>query len=154
MNITLEADQGKTLVVDGDAIRILKKPSFFSEARDKSISIRHITSVEVKKPSTFVGFIQFSLAGGTPKNSSYTVTGGAMDAVKDENAVVFMGEDKYQTALKIKTYIDSWSDATRASLNPDKANSFVDEIRKLKNLLDDGVISQEDFERGKNKLLE
>lgn len=154
MNLTLEADQGKTLIVDGDSIRILKKQSFFSEAREKSISIRHITSVEVKRPSTFVGFIQFSLAGGVAKSSSYTVTGGAMDAVKDENAVVFMGEDKYQLALKVKSYIDSWSDQSQPSIKPDDASSFVDEIRKLKGLFDDGIISQEDFERGKNKLLE
>jgi hypothetical protein len=154
MLFTLYADQGKKLVVNQDSVKIFKEGGLFSEAREKSIPIRHITSVEVKKPSAFVGFIQFSLAGAQSSNSSYTFTGGAMDAVKDENAVVFMGDDKYQIALQIKSFIDSWSDKSGSVIAAQESSvSIADEIRKLKALLDEGLITQIEFEQGKQKLL-
>lgn len=152
MEIILEGNQGKTLVVSGDVIRIEKKAGFFADKREKVIPIRQITSVEVKQPGTFVGFIQFSLAGAKANDSSYTVTGGAMDAVKDENAVVFNAAEKYEIALKIKAYIDDW--CARTSL-PQNGTTFsaADEIRKLKSLVDEGMISSDEFERKKKQLL-
>jgi hypothetical protein len=36
--------------------------------------------VEIKKPGSLIaGFIQFSIAGGAPKDSPFTNTGGAWD---------------------------------------------------------------------------
>jgi hypothetical protein len=115
MSLVLHGRHGKTLFVSRDSIRIVQE--HLAERRDKAILIRHITAVEVKKPGAFDGFIQFSFAGATPHDSSYTLTGGAFDAARDENSVTFSGTDEYDIALKIKLYVESWAptdpDATK-----------------------------------------
>src|SRR3954470_14279401 len=96
--LVLEGKQGKMLTVSGDTIRI-QKTGFLTGKREKTILIRNVTSVEVKKPGGFAGFIQFSIAGGKARDGSYTLSGGAMEAAQDENSVLFVGNDKYEIAL-------------------------------------------------------
>jgi hypothetical protein len=114
-----------------------------------------VTSVEVKKPGGFVGFIQFSIAGGNARDSSYTMSGGAFDAVKDENSIVFNGNDKYEIALKIKAFVESWSPVDRQPPNAARALpvSAADEIRKLKALVDEGILTEAEFTQKKKQLL-
>jgi hypothetical protein len=151
--LVLQGSQGKTLRVDGDIIRISRAARTFVAAREKTLPIAQITSVEIKKPgSVVVGFIQFSIAGGAARNSSYTLTGGAFDAVQDENSVVFVGEPNYQIALAIKTYIEKWS-AQHASGGNTHVVSAADEIRRFRALLDDGILTQDEFDAKKRQLL-
>jgi hypothetical protein len=133
MELVLQGLQGKTVSVSGDSIKFEKK-GFLSAKREKTLPIRNVMSVEVKKPGAIAsGFLQFSIAGGKARDSSFTLTGGAFDAAKDENSIVFTGGDKYETALKIKAY--------------------VEECRKLKALMDEGIITAEAFEKKKKQLL-
>jgi hypothetical protein len=106
MEITLKGKQGKTVIVAGDVVRIVKE-GFFAGRNERTLPIRNISSVEVKKPGGFTGFVQFSIAGGAVRDRSYTMTGGAFDAVQDENSVLFTGDAEYQLALRIKNYIES-----------------------------------------------
>jgi hypothetical protein len=133
--LVLSGRQGKTLTVMGDLIRI-EKQGLLTGKREKTILIRNITSVEVKKPGGFVGFIQFSIAGGKARDSSYTLTGGAIDAVKDENSVVFNGSEKYEVALKVKAYVEAWSISQPQTQSQPVAVSAADEFRKLMALTD------------------
>ncbi|MEX1095773.1 MAG: DUF4429 domain-containing protein [Planctomycetales bacterium] len=147
---------GKTLSVDGSVIRIEKK-GIFTARREKTIPIGSISSVEVKEPgSVFVGFIQFSISGAKARDSSYTLSGGAFDAVQDENSVVFADRNAYATALAVKAYVESWAaDSHRGTISPTmNQSSVVDELRKLKALLDDGVLNMREFEQQKNRLLQ
>jgi len=100
----------------------------------------------VKKPGAFDGFIQFTIAGGVPHDHSASLTGGAFDAARDENSVTFTDQDSYDLALKIKLHVESWT--------PPAGGSTADEIRKLKGLADDGVITAEQFAAGTRRLLE
>jgi uncharacterized membrane protein len=151
MSIVLEGRQGKSVVVEGGTVKIVKKGGVFAAPREKTIPIRHISSVEIKKPGMAVGFIQFSLAGGRARDSSFTLTGGAYGAVQDENSVVFQGQEQYRTALKIKEYVETFEEPqTARSAEP---VSTADEIRKLKTLLDEGILTDEEFEAQKRKLL-
>jgi hypothetical protein len=152
--LVLHGKQGKTLYASGDAIRI-EKQGLITGKREKTILIRNVTSVEVKKPGGFVGFIQFSIAGGNARDGSYTMSGGAFDAVKDENSVVFNGSENYETALKIKAYVESWSpiERQRPTVARKLPVSAADEIRELKALLDDGILTEEEFARKKKQLL-
>jgi hypothetical protein len=153
MGLALVGRQGKTLSVDGDVIRIVKE-GWFATKREKTIPIRNITSVEVKKPGAFVGFIQFSIAGGMARDSSYTLSGGSIDAVKDENSVVFNGDDKYKAALAIKEFVEAWSRRpSSAAAGAVSSLSVADEIRKLKALMDEGLITAEEFSRKRQQLL-
>jgi Short C-terminal domain len=151
MDIVLQGRQGKTLTVAGDQIRI-EKQGLLTGRREKTIAIRNISSVEVKKPGAFVGFIQFSIAGGMPRDSSFTLSGGAIDAVKDENSVVFNGTEEYETALKVKSYVESWSAVPQTAQAP-VVVSVADEIRKLKSLLDEGLLTADEFAQKKQQLL-
>lgn len=154
--IILQGVQGKTLVLEGKTVRITKKGWLFAAEREKTLPIRNISSVEVKKPGLLVsGYIQFSISGGQSLNSSYKVTGGTLDAVKDENSVVFGGEDNYRKALKIKKYIEKYSENQNMNdVVKVDSHSNADEIMKYKKLLDDGIISQKEFETKKKQLLE
>lgn len=153
MELVLHGRQGKTLFVAGDVIRI-QKDGVLTGKREKTILIRNITSVEVKKPGMFTGFIQFSIAGGKARDSSYTLTGGAFDAVQDENSLVFNGQEPYEQALKVKAYVESWGATGGTSSQGSAAPvSVADEIRKLKGLAEDGLITTEEFEQKKRQLL-
>jgi hypothetical protein len=150
MELVLTGKQGKTLRVAGDSIKI-EKQGLLTGKREKTIAIRNVSSVEVKRPGGFAGFVQFSIAGGKARDSSYTLSGGAVDAAKDENSVLFFGMDNYETALKIKAFVESWADKPTSTLsNPVSA---ADEIRKLKALVDEGLITQDEFEQKKRQLL-
>lgn len=159
MDAMLKGQQGKTLVVSDDVIRIEKKGLLGRKKREKTFPIRNITSVEVKKPGIVQpGFIQLSIAGGHAKDSSFTWTGGAWDAMSDENSVTFTGDDRYEEALNIKSYIEEWSTRHEqqsvmshpASVGP---VSVADEILKLKALADEGILTAEEFEAQKKELL-
>jgi hypothetical protein len=149
MDLVLKGLGRKTVSVTGDSVKI-EKSGLLTSSREKTLPIRNISSVEVKRPGFAAGFIQFSIAGGKSLDSSFKFTGGAHDAARDENSVVFSGEANYEIALRIKAYVESWS-STRASGNA--STSDADEIRKLKALLDDGVLTQAEFDHKKRKLL-
>lgn len=148
--LVLKALQGKTVTLTADSIRIEKEGGFFAGKRDKTIPIRQITSVEVKKPSKVVGFIQFSIAGGKAFNSSFTVTGGAFDAVADENAATFLSEECYNIALDIKKNVESWS---QPGAGKSDAPSVADELVKYADLLDRGLLTRDEFDQKKKQLL-
>lgn len=148
--IELKGHQNKSVVVEGDTVRIIKGSRLFASARDKALPIRNIASVEVKKPGAlWHGFIQFAIAGGKAKDSSFTWTGGSYDAASDENSVIFTDESSYQTALQIKQYIESYSDAQK----PTSQISAADEIAKMKALMDSGILTDEEFAAKKRQLL-
>ena len=64
---------------------------------------------------------------------------------------MFDGKENYNIALEIKEYIDNY-----AGINQNKSDnqlSDVDEILKYKKLLDENVITKEEFETKKKQLL-
>jgi hypothetical protein len=151
MRKEIQGRQGKSVILDDKTVIIVKKGGLLSAKREKTLPIRNISSVEVKKPGmAFAGYIQFSIAGGQSLNSSYKVSGGTLDAVKDENSVVFADVKSYNTAMEIKSYIESYSETSSTVINQ---SSGADEIIKFKKLLDNGVISKEEFESKKKQLL-
>ena len=151
MDIVLKGLQGKTLLVSGDSARI-EKVGWLGGKREKTLPIRSITSVEVKRPGAFSGFIQFSIAGGKALDSTYTLTGGAFDAAKDENSVVFVGTENYEIALTIKSYVETWASKheTRSALS---GPPVAEEIRQLKTLLDEGLLTADEFAQKKKQIL-
>ncbi|RYH00146.1 MAG: hypothetical protein EON58_01310 [Alphaproteobacteria bacterium] len=148
--LILQGLQGKTLKVLGDNVQIAKSAGPFAERREKTIPLRQITSVEVKKPSKVVGFIQFSIAGGKAHDSSFTISGGAFAAAGDENSVTFLETEAYAVALQIKAYVESWQPQQTAA--PTQA-SAADELLKFASLLDRGLLTREEFDAKKKQLL-
>jgi hypothetical protein len=108
----------------------------------KDIPLDRVSSVQIKKPGLTPGYIQFSIAGGNESQ------GGVSAAVKDENTVTFRGRENYHKALAIRESIHK-----RRPGKQGLGSSVADEIEKLHGLLQKGIISREEFESGKAKLL-
>ena len=114
----------------------------------KTIPMDSIVSVQFKEGNMFTnGFIQFGILGGRESQ------GGAFGATQDENSVMIKASTNNE-ARQIKDYIES------IVLNRSKKQGAVvqqlssaDELKKFKELLDDGIITQEEFDAKKKELL-
>lgn len=142
MSFVLHGGQGKSLFVTRTSIRIVTEDQH--ERRDKVLLLRHVSAVEVKKPGAFDGYIQFTIAGGLPHDSSKSFTGGAFDAARDENSVTFADGETYDLALKIKVHVESWT--------PDGAG-FADEVARLHALVERGALTPDEFAAAKRRLI-
>lgn len=101
----------------------------------KEIPFSSITAVQFKDAGLlFSGYIQFTIPGG--KESS----GGLWAATSDENTVMF-AKDVSQEMQKAKVFIQERIGRTTLVT----ATSLADEIMKLKNLKDNGAITDEEF---------
>ena len=111
----------------------------------KDIYFSSITSVEIKRPGLTTGFIQFTLPGGNESR------GGAFAAYEDPNTVTFIGlKEKYNQALEIKDYIEKKKHMGTQAVS---ASSSADEIERMYSLFEKGILSKEEFEEKKRKLL-
>lgn len=154
MNVlVIHGQQNKTIKVKDGKVKIIKGASLFNSPREKVIPAANITGVEVKKPGSWInGFIQIQTAGQISANSEGTYTGGTRDAIFDENSVVFAGEDNYRIALEMQKHILDCLSSTRNGTG--SGISAADEILKFKKLMEDGVITSEEFEKKKRQLLD
>lgn len=141
MSLVLHGGHGRSIFVTRDSIRLVQEHQ--AERHDKGLPIRNIASVDVKKPGAFDGYVHFSIAGGKRHDSAATLTGGAFDAARDDNAVTFRSQDDYDVALKIKLYVESWQ--------PHPVASAADEIAKLKALFDNGTLTADEFTAAKRR---
>lgn len=95
----------KTVVrVDDYFIRIARKSNVSNVLLhgldgEKSILLSEITAYQLKEPGATVGYLQLVYPG------SSDVKGGVFDAVKDENTVTFLKEDK-ESILELKKAIE------------------------------------------------
>ncbi|MFR7484891.1 MAG: SHOCT domain-containing protein [Acutalibacter sp.] len=136
------------LKIYNDRIELTKRDvnKWFNNITTKTIPLSSVTSVQIKKPgSIMAGFISFSIAGGKEFMGAST-----MDAIQDENSFLIRNET-YLKATKIKEYIDSQI-ANRGKEGTIQLSS-ADEIAKFKSLLDQGVITQDEFDAKKKQLL-
>lgn len=114
----------------------------------KRIDISDITSIQFKEPSGIsVGFIQFSYPGSLDRKD------GVIGAVNDENTIV-VDNSNLAKAKEVVDFIESRRKSLKTANTGASQNiSSADEIAKFKKLLDDGVISQEEFDAKKKQLL-
>lgn len=115
----------------------------------KRINYSDLTSIQFREPSgAAVGFIQVIYPG------SIESKGGVLDMINDENSVPIMPCDT-EYAREIVNYIERRK--VEIESQPSTSNvptvSVADEILKFKNLLDCGVITQEEFDKKKSELL-
>ncbi len=135
---------------DGATVKIMRKGAYALLAQgikgDKSIPVGQIIAVQYKDASMITnGFIQFSTAAGESG-------GGIFSATEDENTVMFT---KGQKAV-----FEELRDAVQKAVLEKNSGSLgaaaetpLDALKKLKDLLDAGVISQEEFDAKKERLM-
>ena len=146
----LTGSNGRIIVYD-DKVDIERIGFLNNWVRDfpgtKTILMNSITSIQYKPGGGFLnGFLQFGVLGGREQ------VGGSFDAARDENSVVFP-KDKNEKAEKIKAFIEKKIAERSGPAQSSAAVSAADEILKLKRLMDDGIITADEFEAKKKQLL-
>ena len=105
-----------------------------------------MTSVQYKKASAFInGFIQFEYPGSQGggnygSENSFVIMKGKTDLAQCEKAYEYIKE-------RISFYKQNKGATVVAALSP------AEELKKFKELLDSGIISQEEFDLKKKNLL-
>lgn len=130
---------------------------------DKRIPIKSIVSVELGKEPSFWGgisYIRFATAAdnevrkhssfGDPSLRMFENKGGQY--FNDPNTIQLSSMEQYETALKIREYIENYQ-SDRVDSAVMQPLSGADEILKYKKLLDDGILTQEEFDAKKKQLL-
>lgn len=114
----------------------------------KTIPMGSIMSVQFKEGNMLVnGFIQFGIMGGRES------TGGVFNATQDENTVMIKAADNAK-AREIKDYIEAIVlNRSNNSGTVIQQASPAEELKKFKELLDSGIISQDEFDAKKKQLL-
>lgn len=114
---------------------------------DKTIPLKNITSVQLKKPGLTSGYIQFGVLGSIENK------GGIFGATQDENTIMFL-KANYNDMLELKEYIESYEDSSKMAGNSMPVEkSAAEEVKELKELLDMEIITQEEFDTKKRELL-
>jgi len=116
----------------------------------KDIRLKAINSVQLKKPGMMAGYIQFAFSGGKESKA------GVLSAADDENSVLIGNSYQYRQFEKLREKIYELQEEadTPPKAQPASSPLIADELTKLVNLRDQGVLSDQEFERLKKKLLD
>ena len=111
---------------------------------DKEILISQISSIQFKKATGFTnGYIQFAFIGGQEAK------GGLFQATQDENTVMFntFHKEEFQ---ELKEAIEQKLEELH---KPESSSSHLNDLEKLAELRDKGIITEEEFNAKKKQIL-
>lgn len=115
------------------------------------IRIPDITGIQLKRPGTTKGYIQFSAPGHT------NLQQGIWGAVQDELSITIANNQQFDQFLLLKLKIDDLRDGSVnpavVASTPSTFSYVADELEKLNSLQEKGILSQQEFEQQKAKLL-
>jgi hypothetical protein len=141
------------LKFDGDVVTVEKSRMLRETLTDnymqgvKTVRVEDLTSVSFQ-PVRFglQGYIQLCVAGVTPPRDH-------REMMRDLNTVFF--EKRHQPEFELLEQALNRALKDQAGRKaPLATSSPLDELKKLKDLLDSGVLSQVEFEAMKNKLMD
>ncbi|WP_264521878.1 SHOCT domain-containing protein [Flavobacterium sp. N1994] len=118
----------------------IKIPGLFS-GETKHFDYDHIASVEIDTP--LIGFSSITIFAGGTMMAANGFTKAEVKQIKE-------GIEKGK--MEIKSAMQNEPNHTHASSTTSNI-SIADELKKLKDLVDDGVITSEEFEQQKRKIL-
>lgn len=118
----------------------------------RTIKMSDVVSVTLKKPVlTAAGCLHIQVLGAKTYSSVANVTHYATDI----NAICFR-KTQYEEAIRFKEALEkAIVDSEKADVDSKKADTEIniDSLRQLKQLLDEGIITQEDYDKKKNQIL-
>ena len=153
-----------TIIAYDDRV-IIKRKGFTAYATqrgftgDRTFFYQDLNAVEYKKPSMVAnGYMKFVLAGTFDTKATTGLYGGTKQrsSMGDQNTVILRAFRKEVPKLSEELYnliIDNMSKAKNTTTTVVQSASNLDELKKLAELRDSGIISQEEFENQKLKLL-
>ncbi len=114
----------------------------------KEIPFASIIAVQFKEAGTiFSGYLQFTIPGGNESK------GGLMAATADENTFMFAHTKNNAMAKEIKEHIDRAVRKARTPQVGPNTTNLSDELQKLAELKATGILSDEEFQAAKRKLI-
>lgn len=151
---------GKVEIIIENNKLTISRPGLISKfshglSGDKTILINQITAVQLKKVGFSRGYIQFIISGHEERKS------GVVKGEKDENIVYFdnFGSKKNleynNNADEIKKYIENFNSQSQLTtpISITQQSDKYDKLKKIKELLDNGTLTQDEFEKEKQKIL-
>lgn len=144
---------GHTFIdVDENSVTIRRKGAlnFINQGLKgaKTIPFSSIRAIQLKKPGLVTsGYIQFSIAGGNESK------GGLFDATTDENTVMFADKNTLRDMEELKSYIETKISELNNPVVKSNSLTGAEEIKQYKELLDQNIITAEEFEKKKNQIL-
>ncbi|MCT3599263.1 DUF4428 domain-containing protein [Levilactobacillus brevis] len=135
------------VVIDRKGIR-----SFANRGKTgtQKIPFQSITSIEFKRGGISHGQITFHTLGGDDKTAGFGNQGLWANGVYNNNNSIIFDASHNDKIQQIKDLVEP-----KIGLNtqPSQSVSPADELRKFKSLLDDGIITQEEFDTKKKQIL-
>lgn len=146
------SNSGKAIIVlEENKVTITRKGflSFLMHGLkgQKTIMFNSISGIQYKPSRLAAGYLQFIVIGSQENK------GGLHSALQDENTVGFVGKKYNKQAEEIKEYIENYNSNKYQTNVVTKESDKYDQLTKIKKLLDEGVLTQEEFEEEKKKIL-
>jgi hypothetical protein len=150
-SMTISSKQD-TLELQGDSITIRKRGWANALASgmngDRTIQISSLTAVQMKPAGMItLGYILFSYAGSKP------FMGGLWEATQDPDAFLFTNDLKGQVADFKAKVEQKMRELKQPAPAKNSSGSLTDELRKLAEFKQQGILSQAEFDAAKKKLL-
>jgi hypothetical protein len=138
--------RSQTVRVENDALVIKYAAWAHGFKGEKRIPFSSIASVQFREPGFMtIGYIQLGIVGALEAG------GGLMNAMHDENTVAFEKRD-LEAFKRLRDMVERRSaDARKPAIAP--SSSTADEIAKLAELRAAGVLTEEEFQTLKGKLI-
>jgi hypothetical protein len=113
---------------------------------EKQIPYSAISAIQTKRPGIVSGYIQFTISGGKEGRK------GLFEATSDENTLMFTDRSEFERA---KEFIETKIRQSRSRPVEVTASehSPIDQIEKLASLLDRGLLTRDEFDIQKAKIL-
>lgn len=149
---------GKSIIkINGNTLTI-SRPGLMSKMSlgftgDKTIMINQISGVQIKKVGLARGYIQFIMVGTKEVKSG--IIGGKIDenVVYSDSSFKKSNKQINDDFEEIKKYIEDFNSNQNNTTVVQNVKSPVEQVKELKELLDMGAISQEEFDKKKKELL-
>ncbi|MFG2059662.1 DUF4429 domain-containing protein [Micromonospora sp. NPDC048930] len=157
MSVLEARGQNGTVTFDGTFVTITRTgmARLTIGKGDKRIPVATITAVQWKPPGSLVnGFIQFTIPGGNEQRSR--AGSQTFNAAQDENSVLFTGKQRpafEQLRHAVEQAIAQRYAAPQQYAPAPAQSSVADELTKLGQLVQQGLLSREEFEAQKARLL-
>ena len=154
---TIDGVRGKHIDIYTDKVVITTKVTIGSlltnNATDgeKTIYYSDCIGVQFKQAGFTIGYLQLETASGNGNNEAsnfYAENSFTFDEI------VISNKKMTEVTNYVKSRVDAVKKGSTTPVSTNSSNiSVADELLKLKQLLDMGVLSQEEFDEQKNKLL-
>lgn len=150
MTMEAHSNHTKTTVRLQDDYLEIERHGRFAKG-SKRIPLRSIAAVQLKPPGMVTaGFMQLTIPGG---REGVARTGGAtLEAASDETSVLFVKKE-LAAFTQLRDAIQAAITESQRPAVPGAGSSTADELVKLAQLRDAGVLSEEEFAGQKARLL-